>query len=245
MAAERAVVLFPIGSAAIPSRHGWWALRSQRLIGRTLADKHNVPADKRFDSWEELLGQPRFGDLAINTTMDQQHIGSAVKGLDLGYHMLLEKPMAVTLPDCIAIDEARRRNKRIVSICHSLRYHLVYAQVKKIIDAGTLGKIISLDQLEGVDPQHQAHSFVRGNWAKESSSAFMLLAKSCHDVDLISYLMGARCERVSSFGGLSHFTKANKPDGATSRCIDGCKHEPVCPYAPPRSCIWKTAPTLG
>jgi predicted dehydrogenase len=196
-----------------------------------LADQHKVPDDRRFEGWEAVLNRPRFGDLLVNTTMDQQHVASAVKGLDLGYHMLLEKPMAVTLKDCIAIDEARRRNERIVSICHSLRYHLVYAQARRIIESGLLGKVISLDQLEGVDPQHQAHSFVRGNWANESRSTFMLLAKSCHDVDVISYLVGAPCERVSSFGRLSHFTKANEPAGATSRCSDGCKHEPVCPYS--------------
>jgi predicted dehydrogenase len=196
-----------------------------------LADQHQIAAGGRFENWESLLAQPRLAELAINTTMDQQHVASAIAALDRGYHMLLEKPMAVTLKDCIAIDDARRRNERIVSVCHSLRYHLVYAQVKKIIDAGTLGKVISIDQLEGVEPQHQAHSFVRGNWGNEARSSFMLLQKSCHDVDLISYLVGEPCERVSSFGSLSHFTKANEPAGATARCVDGCKQEPVCPYS--------------
>ena len=94
-------------------------LERRDLIG----DRHNVPAEFRFNSWEELLARPRFADLAINTLMDQLHVGAGVAALELGYHMLLEKPMAVTLADCIAIDEARRRNDRIVSVCHSLRHH--------------------------------------------------------------------------------------------------------------------------
>ena len=145
--------------------------------------------------------------------------------------MLLEKPMAVTLEDCIAIDQARRTNGRIVSVCHSLRYHAVYCEVKRLIESGAIGRVVSIDQLEGVDPVHQAHSFVRGNWSQESTSTFMLLSKSCHDIDVLVYLMGAQCERVSSFGSLSHFNRENKPAGAPARCSDGCPHEAVCPYS--------------
>lgn len=199
----------------------------RNLVG----DRHQVPSALRFDSWEQLLARPRLADAVINTLMDQQHVGAAVAALDLGYHMLLEKPMAVTLADCVAIDAARRRNDRIVSVCHSLRHHPTYREVKRIIDAGTIGQVVSIDQLEGVEPVHQAHSFVRGNWGNESRSTFMLLAKSCHDIDIIMHLMGGDCRRVSSFGGLSHFTRANQPPGAPDRCSDGCPHEAACPYS--------------
>jgi predicted dehydrogenase len=90
---------------------------------------------------------------------------------------------------------------------------------------------MSIDQLEAVDPVHQAHSFVRGNWGNEARSTFMLLGKSCHDMDILIYLMGKDCTKVSSFGTLSHFVKKNQPAGAPRRCTDGCPVESTCPYS--------------
>jgi len=195
-----------------------------------VGDRHGVPAELRFNDWESLLSRPRLADAAINTTMDRLHAASALRALELGYDMLLEKPMAVTLADCVAIDAARRRHGRIVNVCHSLRYHPCYARVKELIDGGAVGRVISIDQLEGVDPRHQSHSFVRGNWGNEARSTFMLLAKSCHDVDMLCYLAGSDCQRVSSFGSLGHFTRDNKPAGAPERCLDGCPVSDQCPY---------------
>jgi predicted dehydrogenase len=195
-----------------------------------VGDRHAVPADLRFTDWESLLARPRLADAVINTTMDRLHAASALRALDLGYDMLLEKPMAVTLADCAAIDAARSRHDRIVNVCHSLRYHPCYTKVKELIDGGAVGRVMSIDQLEGVDPRHQSHSFVRGNWGNEARSTFMLLAKSCHDVDMLCYLAGSDCQRVSSFGSLGHFTRANKPAGAPRRCVDGCPVSEQCPY---------------
>jgi len=200
--------------------------RRARIGGR-----HQVPESMRFNSWQELFAKVgKAGDLLINTTMDREHVASAIKAMELGYHMLLEKPMACTLEDCVAIDNVRQRTHRIVAVCHGMRYSGVYQKVKEIIDAGTLGKLVSLDQLEGVDPQHQSHSFVRGNWGNEGRSTFMLLAKSCHDIDSIAFLMGENAIRVSSFGDLFHFKKADKPQGAPARCVEGCPVGDDCPY---------------
>jgi predicted dehydrogenase len=195
------------------------------------AKAHGIPPERCFSNWEDLLAQPRLADVVFNTLMDRLHAPAAVKALDLGYHMLLEKPMAVTLEDCLAIDAAQRRNHRVVSVCHSLRYHVVYTEIKKLLDAGAIGRLISIDQLEGVEPIHQSHSFVRGNWGNESRSTFMLLSKSCHDVDIIAYLVGRPCLRVSSFGALTHFRPDQAPPGATLRCTDGCPAEPDCIYS--------------
>jgi predicted dehydrogenase len=145
--------------------------------------------------------------------------------------MLLEKPMATNLEDCIAIEKAARDARTVVSVCHSMRYHVTYAEVKRLILAGAIGDVILFDQLEAVEPVHQSHSFVRGNWANESRSTFMLMAKSCHDIDIVSYLVGRRCVRVSSFGSLTYFSDKYKPPGATLRCTDGCPAEPNCMYS--------------
>ena len=195
-----------------------------------VGDLCQVPGEKRFATWQELLARPRMAPLAINTLMDREHFPSTLKALDQGYHLMLEKPMATSLEECQAIDSARRRTGRIVSVCHSLRYHRVYEKAREIIASGVLGRLISIDQLEGVDPQHQSHSFVRGNWGNEGRSSFMLLQKSCHDIDVIAYLMGEDAVRVSSFGSLAHFKKANRPAGAPARCVEGCPVGDTCPY---------------
>jgi predicted dehydrogenase len=189
-----------------------------------------VAPERRYKDWREVLAGDRIADLAMITLMDREHVGAAIRALELGYHLLLEKPMAVTMDDCAAIDAARRKSGRIVSVCHGMRYSLMYAKVKEIIDSGRLGKLVTIDQLEGVDPQHQSHSFVRGNWGNEGRASFMLLQKSCHDIDVIGWLMGENAVKVSSFGGLSHFKKAHQPAGAPARCVEGCPVGDHCPY---------------
>lgn len=197
----------------------------------TIGDRHGLPEHARFDSYQALLAKPKLADALINTLMDQLHAPSAIPALDLGYHMLLEKPMATTLADCRAIDEARRRNNAIVSVCHSMRYAVVLQELKRLVDSGAIGEVVSLDQLEAVEHTHQSHSFVRGNWGNQGRSTFMLMAKSCHDLDFIYHLVGRPCRRVSSFGSLTKFRKERMPAGAPQRCLDGCPAEPTCPYS--------------
>lgn len=192
---------------------------------------HGVPVSQIFHSWQEFITRPRICDAVILATMDRDHVEPAVACLDHGYHVLLEKPMATTLDDCRAIEAAQRRAGTVVAVCHSLRYQKGFRTVKEILASGRIGRIISLDQLEQVAYWHQAHSFVRGNWGNEGRSSFMLLAKSCHDLDYIAYLIEHPCLRVSSFGNLSYFTRANAPAGSTERCTDGCAVERDCPYS--------------
>ncbi len=196
-----------------------------------IAQMHEIPPAQQFETWEDLLAQPQLADVIINTLMDRQHAASVIPALKLGYHMLLEKPMATTREDCEAIDRVRRETGRIVSVCHSLRYHVVYAELKRLLAAGTIGKLITFDQLEAVDPAHFTHSFVRGNWSNELRSSFMLLSKSCHDVDVLAHLVDQPCRRVSSFGSLSYFRSENAPENAPASCLDGCPVEASCAYA--------------
>jgi predicted dehydrogenase len=196
-----------------------------------VGDRHGVPAEMRLEKWEDLLGRPRLADVVVDTLMDQLHAPSAIKAFGRGYHVLLEKPMATTLEECIAIDEARRRSGKICSVCHSMRYHATYQEIKRLLDSGAIGRLVSFEQLEGVEAIHQSHSFVRGNWGNESRSAFMLMTKSCHDVDVLTWLVGKKCRRVSSFGSRSFFNRENAPAGAPLRCTDGCPAEEACMYS--------------
>ncbi len=195
-----------------------------------IAEMHGIPLERQFESWDMALAEGKIADVVINTTMDRLHKPSALRALELGYHMLLEKPLASTLDDCIAIADAAERAATIVSVCHSLRYNDVYRAVRDLLQSGRIGDIVSVDQLEAVEHIHQSHSFVRGNWGNEGRSSFMLLQKSCHDIDILFDLINDTCMRVNSFGSLKFFSKAYAPSGAPLRCLDGCPVEDECPY---------------
>lgn len=154
--------------------------------------------------------------------------------MELGYHLLLEKPMSNTEEECRTIVETARRTGRKLAVCHVLRYTPFFLTLKSLIDKGKIGEVTTINQIENVGYWHQAHSFVRGNWRTVRETSPMLLQKSCHDMDIILWLMGKNCERVQSFGSLRHFTPDNAPKGAPERCLDGCPHAESCPYYAPR-----------
>ncbi|XP_066283752.1 putative oxidoreductase YteT isoform X2 [Branchiostoma lanceolatum] len=196
-----------------------------------LQQQYNIPQENVFTDWQEAAEREKFADCVVIATPDQLHKAPAVAFADRGYHILLEKPMAVTEEDCREIVSACKRNNVILSVCHVLRYFPPVRKIKELIDSGVIGDVVHIQHMEPVGFWHFAHSFVRGNWRKTEESSFSLLAKSCHDVDLISYwLAKSRCVKVSSFGSLTHFKPENKPAGAASRCLD-CQVENTCPYS--------------
>ncbi|XP_063173536.1 uncharacterized oxidoreductase YjhC-like [Candoia aspera] len=203
----------------------------RELVRNRLQEAHRIPEENVFDDWTAAVEREKFADAVIITTPDRLHKAPAVAFAQKGYHILLEKPMAVTAEDCAEVVQACKSNNIILAVCHVLRYHPVTLKIKELLDAGLIGDICHIQHLEPVGFWHFAHSFVRGNWRNEGESSFSLLAKSCHDIDLINFWMGSkRCLHVSSFGSLSHFTKEHKPEGAGSRCLD-CSVEANCPYS--------------
>ena len=197
---------------------------------KKLVKLHNIPSENVFPGWAELSIHEKIADVVIIATQDQMHTQPAIVFAEKGYHILLEKPMAPTAKECKQITMAVEKNIIIFGVCHVLRYTPFTVTLKEIINSGAIGDIVSIQHLEPVGYWHQAHSFVRGNWRNTSESNFMLLAKSCHDLDWISYIMGKRCNNVASFGSLKHFRKEEKPDNAGPRCLD-CDYEPNCPYS--------------
>jgi predicted dehydrogenase len=188
----------------------------------TFVKEFNLAAGAVFESWQDFFKNPPQVEAVIIATMDREHLQPAILSLERGWHVLLEKPMAPSWEDCMAIEAAQRRGKASMVICHSLRYHQAFQKAREIAQSGKLGSLMSMDLLEQVGYWHFAHSFVRGNWRREDESAFVLLAKSCHDMDYLSWLAGRACLRVSSFGERSHFRSENAPAGATKRCAEGC-----------------------
>ena len=198
----------------------------------TMARTYNLPAENVFTGWQELAARPRLADAVIICTQDAMHAEPAEALAALGYDMLLEKPMAPNEADCRKIVEAAKASGILFAVCHVMRYTRYTRALKEIIDAGTIGEIVTMQHLEPVGYWHQAHSFVRGNWRNEQESSFMLLAKSCHDLDWIRYIMRAPCKSLSSFGSLKHFRREEKPAeaGEATRCLH-CDYEPRCPYS--------------
>ncbi|MEO5914569.1 MAG: Gfo/Idh/MocA family oxidoreductase [Luteolibacter sp.] len=183
-----------------------------------------------FASADELFSAGKLADVLIIATQDSQHFGHAMRALELGYDILLEKPAAESLARCEEIDALARRLGRRVALCFVLRYTPFYSEVKRIIDSGKLGKIISMRTHEGVEPFHQAHSFVRGHWSRSGTSTPMIVAKCSHDADLICWLGGAGLSSISSYGDLTWYHPGNAPTGAPLRCTDGCPASESCIY---------------
>lgn len=194
------------------------------------AKLHNLVPENVFEDWRSLEQQPKMADFAIIATQDKDHVEPALAMIEKGYHLLLEKPMATTPADCKRITEAAEKKGVKVIVCHVLRFTPFWRTLKQIIDSGKIGKVQSIIHLENVGNLHYSHSYVRGNWRKASEATPMILAKCCHDTDLLQWLVGKPCKRVQSFGGLTHFTKENKPEGAPARCMDGCPHADTCFY---------------
>ena len=189
----------------------------------------NLPDDMVFTDWRPLLEKGKIADLAVIATMDREHFGPAMKCIELGYDLLLEKPIAPTLEECREITRAANEKGTKVVICTVLRYTKIFNAIKSVIDSGRLGKIMSINHEEGVGNIHQTHSFVRGNWGNAERSSDMLLQKSCHDVDILQWLIGKKCKKVQSFGMLSYFKEENAPEGSAERCID-CPVAENCMY---------------
>ncbi|MFD9947095.1 Gfo/Idh/MocA family protein [Nonomuraea sp. NPDC059023] len=197
------------------------------------ARRERFPDAAQYADWRELAALPRQADAVIIATMDADHVEPAVRFAELGYHILLEKPMAVSEQDCRTIVAAAEKAGTVFAVCHVLRYTPYTRTLKQLLDTGAIGEIVSVQHLEPVGWWHQAHSYVRGNWRRTDESTFMLLAKSCHDLDWLVHIMGRQVTRVSSFGGLKHFRPENRPEGAADRCLD-CAVESTCPYSAPR-----------
>lgn len=195
-----------------------------------IASRHHIAPENCFPGYKELLEQPKLADALLICTMDELHYEPAMKAIELGYDILLEKPAAPTAQQCSDIMNAASQKGVSVIVCHVLRYTDFFGTIKQVIDDGMLGDIMSIVHTEAVGHIHQSHSFVRGNWRREDETAPMLLAKSCHDLDLLQWLIGKPCRKVQSFGSLTHFKKENMPQGAPYRCIEGCPHAQTCCY---------------
>ena len=195
------------------------------------SEKFDVPQEGRFATEEEFFKEKR-ADLLLVTTQDKDHIRHCVKGFELGYDIMTEKPLTDKKEDCKILLDAQKKAGKKALVCHVLRYAPAFLKAMEIIESGKIGRLVAIDALERVGFWHQAHSYVRGNWRtteQPCGSAPMILAKCCHDLDLLQWYAKSKCKSISSVGDLTFFTPENAPEGAAMRCVD-CKHKDTCPY---------------
>jgi predicted dehydrogenase len=199
-----------------------------------VASRHDIPPENCFVGWKDLLAQGKMADALINCTMDRMHMESTLAALEAGYDVLLEKPMSPILEENVRLVQVAEEKGRLLQICHVLRYAPFWQKLREIVQSGRLGRIISIDHRENLVYWHMAHSYVRGNWRNLATSAPMILAKCCHDLDILYWIHRKKVVWLNSFGSLIHFRPEYAPEGATERCTDGCPAADNCKYYAPR-----------
>lgn len=192
--------------------------------------KYSIPEENCFESAQELAKHGKLADVIINGTMDKAHVETAIPLLECGYDMLLEKPFAVNKEEMKQLVDTVNKYGNKVMICHVLRYSDFYRSIKKVISDGEIGEIISIQLCEDVSYHHYSNSYVRGKWGNsESSGTSMLLAKCCHDIDMMMWLVGdLKPEFVTSTGSLMYFNRDNAPADSGERCLVDCKYVDTC-----------------
>lgn len=196
-----------------------------------IGSQHKIKSYYCFSSWEDVFRKEKFADAVIISTPDQLHTAPCLKALEMGYDVLLEKPIAPTEAECRKILQKSKETGRIVGVCHVLRYTPYFRELKEMLDANMVGEIISIQHLEPIEYIHMSHSYVRGHWRNSKKATPIILAKSSHDTDIIRWLVDSPSDNVHCFGNLKWFKNINAPAGSTERCTDGCAVEHTCPYS--------------
>ena len=200
------------------------------LRRRAMADAFGLPDKYCYAHYDDFFAEGLDADMVLISTPENAHFDPAVKAIDAGYHVLLEKPIAQRLDECREIARRARRRGVLVGVCHVLRYHPYFAKIRELVASGRLGHVVSVNHTASVGLDRATHSYVRGIFRRESEANPILLAKCCHDIDFLLWLTGSHCRRLSSFGSLRWFRAENAPAQSAARCID-CPVEKQCPYS--------------
>jgi len=204
------------------------------VLRERFGNLHQLPSERRFSTWEDLIAAGQLAPVLMNTTPDQVHAASTIAALKTGYHVLMEKPMATSPQECLQIVRTAEQYQRILQVHHGMRYAPFQAMIHEIIQSGKIGQVMEYGHRENIAFFHMAHAYVRGNWRRKDTSGPIILTKCCHDLDLIVWYTGCRSKRLVSFGSLRYYRKENARQDYPERCSDGCPVEAECPYHAPR-----------
>ncbi|HBN84280.1 MAG TPA: gfo/Idh/MocA family oxidoreductase [Clostridiales bacterium] len=217
-----------------PDKVRIWAVADPNDYRRNqTAKEFNIPAENVFKDAQSMAQSNIELDAVINGTMDQYHIQTTLPLLERGWDVLLEKPVCTNEEDLHTLYEAANKNQCKVMVCHVLRYAPFYVAVKKLLLSGEIGEILTINSEENVSYHHMSTAYIRGRWRnKDICGSPILMAKCCHDLDLITWFMsGVAPSKVASFGSLMYFKPENAPKGSGKKCLVDCKIERECPYS--------------
>lgn len=195
--------------------------------------RYRIPPQRAFADIDELLAVPRFADVVFICTPDPTHFDVCRAVTAHGYDVLLEKPIATNLADCLQLLDLQHTYGNRIFVAHVLRYAPFFRRIKELTDEGRFGAVRYVQLAEDVGHWHFAHSYVRGNWRRAADSAPIILTKSSHDLDILVWLIGRRVTALASQGALTYFTEANAPPDAADRCV-ACPRQETCLYSATR-----------
>ncbi len=213
-------------------------------INQSKLDKYSeifkVTKENCYIDEKEFFAKKR-AELIVIATLDKDHVRVALEAIAVGYkYILLEKPISDDIGELNALSAAAKKNGVTIMVCHVLRYTAAIRKIKEVLDSGIIGRLITIDSLEQVAYWHYAHSYVRGNWRNGKDTTPMIMAKCCHDLDLLQYFAESKAKTINSSGELTYFKRENKPIGSADRCLS-CKYVDECAYSAKRIYIdsWK------
>ena len=192
-------------------------------------EQYSIKDDMCFSNEDDFFKEKR-ADAIFICTQDRDHYQHALKAISLGYNIMCEKPVSPSIAECEEIESKAREKNLVFLVCHVLRYSKYYVKLKQLLDSGIIGELKNITHTENIGHYHYAHSYVRGNWRDSSTTSPLIMAKTCHDMDLLYWFMGTDCKRLSSFGSLSYFKADNAPQGSTDYCLGGCSVKNTCPF---------------
>lgn len=200
---------------------------------RIFAERFHIRKENCFSDFNDMLAAPKLADAVLICTSDRLHYAPALKAMEKGYHIMMEKPMSTTPEQCMTLWTAAQKYQKMFILCFVLRYTEFFGTIYKLIQDGRIGRVNSINHMENIPLIDQVHSFTRGIFRNEETACPIIISHCCHDLDIISWYAGSRCKKIASFGGLTYFNSKNAPKGVPERCLDGCPEADRCKYYAP------------
>lgn len=191
---------------------------------------NEIAADMAFSDYRDLFARGRLADAVLICTQDRLHLEPTLLAIKCGYHIMLEKPISPIAEEIDEIETALKGYDKVFMTGFVLRYTPFFSKIKELLDNGKIGTVMNMQLNENEGFWHHAHSYVRGPWSREENSSPMIVAKSCHDFDMMMYLLDSDIKKVNSYGSDGYFTRENAPGDVPQRCTDGCAFAGKCKY---------------
>jgi len=207
----------------------YWAVAEPDPVRRKyFVERFKIPEENIFKDWKDLLEKPKLADAIINALPCRMHHESTIAALKAGYDVLLEKPIAHTPGECVHLYNASKKYKQKLAVVFENRYNKIYQETKRLLERGVIGRLMNVTCDESIGYFHYILSYVRGIHSRAEEGNSFMIAKGIHDTDLLTWFIGAKASKISSFGDLSFFTEENAPIGAPERCTEDCPVQEEC-----------------